>query len=185
MWGYSGLTGNNANVFKRLVRGISFSVESTTVELGAAIPLNLDVTYYTHDTKSEAYTNIIILSGEDIVEIQDGNLVCKSAGEVTFILTYETKVSSEIVTFYTQPITLTTQTAAPVESDTTEPETTAPDEPVTDDATEPTPDTSDESGSTLADSETEAPRGGCSSAVGSLAILLVAGAAVMLGKKKD
>ena len=38
---------------------------------------------------------------------------------------------------------------------------------------------------TTADSETEAPKGGCKSALGGMALLLVAGAALVLGKKRD
>ena len=75
-----------------------------------------------------------------------------------------------------------------------ETETAAPDtEPVTDEptteaptATETTPDTGKptEDDGTTAEPETEAPKGGCGSAMGGMAVLIMAGFAIMLGKKK-
>ena len=186
LWGYSGLTGDNANVFRRLVRNVYNPVTSATVEVGAEVSLELAVTIYGHDTTAENYKNIIFLAGEDIAEVKDGKLTVTGEGEITYVLTYEGKVSGAVVTFYTQPVTLTAKA----------PETEAPTEPPTEPATEPsteaptadpTPDTDKptEGDGTTADSETEAPKGGCKSALGGMALLLVAGAALVLGKKKD
>ena len=184
LWGYSGLTGDNANVFRRIVRNVSNPVVSTAVEVGAEVSLELAVTTYSHDTTAEGYKSIIFLAGEDIAEVKDGKLTVKGEGEVTYILTYEGKVSNTIVTFYTQPVTLTAKAAAP--------ETEAPTEPDTEPATEAptadsTPDTDKptEGDGTTAESDTEAPKGGCQSALGSIALLMIAGAAVVVWKKKD
>ena len=106
------------------------------------------------------------------------------------MLTYEGKVSNALVTFYTQPVTLTAkapETEAPTETPTepdTEPITEAP---TADPTADPTPDTDKpaEGNGTTADSETEAPKGGCKSALGGMALLLMAGAAVAVWKKKD
>ncbi len=183
LWGYSGLTGDNANVFMRLARGIAFTATKDTVG-PAPVDLTLAVTYYSHDVKTETATDILILAGEDVVSVRDGELTARGIGEVTFILIYESKVGADTVTFYTQPITLAT-----FEEEITEPET---DEPTTEEVTEvptadPTPDTDKpvEGDSTAAESDTEAPKGGCQSALGSIALLLIAGAAVVLGKKRD
>ncbi|MBO5512757.1 MAG: hypothetical protein J6B24_13575 [Clostridia bacterium] len=184
LWGYSGLTGDNANVFMRLARGITFTAAKDTVDPYATVDLTLDVTYYNHDVKTETATDIIILAGEEWGAVEDGKFVFEDMGKITFILVYESKVGADTVTFYTQPITLAT-----FEEEITEPET---DEPTTEEVTEvptadPTPDTEKpaEGDGTTADSETEAPKGGCKSALGGMALLLVAGAALVLGKKRD
>ena len=190
LWGYSGLTGDNANVFRRLVRNVSNPVVSTAVEVGAEVSLELAVTIYGHDTTAESYKSIIFLAGEDIAEVKDGKLTVTGEGEVTYILTYEGKVSNTMVTFYTQPVTLTAKAKTP--------DTETPTEPVTDESTDgateaptadptPTPDTEKpaEGDGTTAESDTEAPKGGCRSALGSIALLLMAGAAVAVWKKKD
>ena len=181
LWGYSGLTGDNANVFRRIVRNVYNPVSSATVEVGAEVALDLSVTTYGHDTSAEAYKSIIFLAGEDIAEVKDGKLTVKGEGEITYVLTYEGKVSGAVVTFYTQPVTLTAK--AESTTDTTESSTDEATEPTTD----PTPDTSKpaEGDGTAPDSETEAPKGGCRSALGSIALLMIAGAALMLGKKRD
>jgi hypothetical protein len=190
MWGFSGLTGDNANVFRRIVRNVYNPVSSATVEVGAEVSLELAVTTYGHDTSAEAYKSIMFLAGEDIAEVKDGKLTVKGEGEITYVLTYEGKVSGAMVTYYTQPVTLSTKTATPEETDTNEPEggdtTEAPTDPI-ETPTETPADTSKptEGDGTAADSETEAPKGGCKSALGGMALLLVAGAAPVLGKKKD
>ena len=181
LWGYSGLTGDNANVFRRIVRNVYNPVSSATVEVGAEVALDLSVTTYGHDTSAEAYKSIIFLAGEDIAEVKDGKLTVKGEGEITYVLTYEGKVSGAVVTYYTQPVTLSAKAETP--TDTTESSTDeAPETP-----TDPAPDTSKpaEGDGTTADSETEAPKGGCKSALGGMALLLVAGAAVVVGKKRD
>ena len=181
LWGYSGLTGDNANVFRRIVRNVYNPVSSATVEVGAEVALDLSVTTYGHDTTAESYKSIIFLAGEDIAEVKDGKLTVKGEGEITYVLTYEGKVSGAVVTYYTQPVTLSAKAETP--TDTTESST----DEATETPTDPTPDTSKpaEGDGTTADSETEAPKGGCKSALGGMALLLVVGAALVLGKKKD
>ena len=181
LWGYSGLTGDNANVFRRIVRNVYNPVSSATVEVGAEVALDLSVTTYGHDTSAEAYKSIIFLAGEDIAEVKDGKLTVKGEGEITYVLTYEGKVSGAVVTYYTQPVTLSAKAETP--TDTTESST----DEATETPTDPAPDTSKpaEGDGTTADSETEAPKGGCKSALGGMALLLVAGAAVVVWKKRD
>ena len=188
LWGYSGLTGDNANVFKRLARGIAPTVASGMVEPSSTVELALNVTYYNHETQTEAPTNVLILAGSEFVTVADGKLTFKGMGEVTYMMAYETKVNSDTVVFYTQPVTLSTvstpdpeETTIP-EGDTTEAPTDpaeTPTEPTAPDATEAPTDNATEP------SETDAPKSGCKSALGGMAILLVAGAALVLGKKKD
>ena len=181
LWGYSGLTGDNANVFRRIVRNVYNPVSSATVEVGTEVALDLSVTTYGHDTSAEAYKSIIFIVGEDIAEVKDGKLTVKGEGEITYVLTYEGKVSGAVVTYYTQPVTLSAKAETP--TDTTESST----DEATETPTDPALDTSKpaEGDGTTADSETEAPKGGCKSALGGMALLLVAGAALVLGKKRD
>ena len=183
LWGYSGLTGDNANVFRRIVRNVYNPTVSATVEVGASVPLKLDVTYYNHDVKSEDYKDIIILAGEAIAEIKDGQLTVTGEGEVTYILTYEAAVNGTAVTYYTQPVTLSTATEQPpvesdTETDTAEPDThpTGTEAPTDDDTAAPT----DKAEDTTAEA-----KGGCKSTLCGLAVLPVVGAAVILGKKKE
>ena len=187
LWGYSGLTGDNANVFKRLVKGIQYhSAEE-------ANPILIDVTYYSHTTKTENPSVVISLSGDDRIQEENGVFTALGgSGNLLIIPGLEVKTGGETYTLFGDVVSLDpmggipeheTETAAPV----TEPVT----EPVTDEVTEPTPDTdkpadtSAESSSTPVESETEAPKGGCKSALGSAVILLMAGAALVLGKKRD
>ena len=184
LWGYSGLTGDNANVFKRLVRGITPTIVAGTVAPSAEVELTLDVTYYSHETKTEACKDILILAGEDAVTVENGKLTFKGAGEVTFILTYESKVGNEMVTVYTQPITLATLEEPPTDSETAAPDT---DGPATEQSTSDETTAPDAEGPAdpSADSETEADKGGCSSAIGGMTLLLAACAAIMVRKKKE
>lgn len=181
MWGFSGLTGDNANVFRRIVRNVYNPVSSATVEVGAEVALDLSVTTYGHDTSAEAYKSIMFLAGEDIAEVKDGKLTVKGEGEITYVLTYEGKVSGAVVTYYTQPVTLSAKAETP--TDTTESST----DEATETPADSTPDTDKpaEGDGTATDSETDAPKGGCKSALGGMALLLVAGAALVLGKKRD
>ncbi len=184
LWGYSGLTGDNANVFRRLTRGIAFTAAKDTVEPSAAVELVLDVTSYSHETKSEAATDIIILAGEEFVTAEGGKLTFNGMGEVTFILTYASKVGTDTVTFYTQPITLATFEEPPADSETATPDTDEPDEsePVSDEVTAPD---AEKPADTAADSETETAKGGCSSAIGGMTLLLAACAAIVVRKKRE
>ena len=139
------------------------------------------LTTYGHDTTAESYKSIIFLAGEDVAEVKDGKLTVKGEGEITYVLTYEGKVSGAVVTYYTQPVTLSAKAETP--TDTTESSTDEATEPTTDPAHD--TDTPTEGDGTTSDSETEAPKGGCKSALGSIALLMIAGAALVLGKKKD
>ena len=180
LWGYSGLTGDNANVFKRLVKKVS---QPITEKLS---PILLNITYYNHVTKTENPTALIILQGEELIHEENGQYLLSGDGEAIFIPGMEVKIGTETYTvfFGTQTVALW---ETPVETETIALDT----EPVTDEVTEPAPDTDKpadtfaESGSTPAESETEAPKGGCKSALGGIALLLVAGTALVLGKKKD
>lgn len=189
LWGYSGLTGDNANVFKRLVKGIQYHAAEE------ANPILIDVTYYSHTTKAENPSVVISLSGDDKIREENGVFTALGgSGNLLIIPGLEVKIGGETYTLFGDVVSLDPMGGIPEPE--TETETAAPDtepvtEPVTDEVTEPTPDTdkpadtSAESSSTPVESETEAPKGGCGSAMGGMAALIMAGLAIMLGKKKD
>ena len=185
LWGYSGLTGDNANVFRRIARNISYTPASLTVEPNGSVTLELAVTYYNHDEKSEAPTSVTILSGEEFVTLDGNTLTFNGMGEVTFYMSYEVKVGTDTIVLHTQPATLATL-SAPDPEETTAPEGDSTDEPT--DATTTAPDeTAVPESDTTPDGEntTAEEKKGCKSALSCMAFLLVAGAALALGKKKD
>ena len=186
LWGYSGLTGDNANVFKRLVKGVQYHAAEE------ANPILIDVTYYSHTTKTENPSIVISLSGDDRIREENGVFTALGgSGNLLIIPGLEVKIGGETYTLFGDVVSLDPMGGIPEpETETAAPDTEPVTEPVTDEVTEPTPDTdkpadtSAESGSTPAESETEAPKGGCGSAMGGMAVLIMAGFAVMLGKKK-
>ena len=175
LWGYSGLTGDNANVFKRLVKKVS---QPITEELS---PILLNVTYYNHVTKTENPTALIILQGEELIREENGQYLLSGNGEAIFIPGMEVKIGNETYTvfFGTQTVALW---ETPSETETTVSET----DEITEPADTVTPiDKAEET--TVADGEDTAakPKKGCGSVIGGMAILLVAGVAVAAMKKKD
>ena len=186
LWGYSGLTGDNANVFKRLVKGVQYHAAEE------ANPILIDVTYYSHTTKTENPSIVISLSGDDRIREENGVFTALGgSGNLLIIPGLEVKIGGETYTLFGDVVSLDPMGGIPEpETETAAPDTEPVTEPVTDEVTEPTPDTdkpadtSAESGSTPAESETETPKGGCGSAMGGMAVLIMAGFAVMLGKKK-
>ena len=188
LWGYSGLTGDNANVFRRIARNVSYTPAALTLEPGSSVTLALDVTYYNHELKSEAPSSITILSGNEFVTLDGNTLTFTGMGEVTFYMSYKVKVNDTTIVLHTQPTTLSTLSAPDPE------ETTAPDgdtttEPTADETTAPTEDND----TAVAPTDTTAPDGeataeaksGCKSTLGGLTILMVAGAAVVAMKKEE
>ena len=184
LWGYSGLTGDNPNVFRRLARNVSYTPASLTVEPGSSLTLALAVTYYNHDVKSEAPSSVTILSGEEFVTLDGNTLTFTGMGEVTFYMSYEVKVSNATIVLHTQPTTLST-VSAPDPAETTAPEGDATEEP--DEGTTAPTEGTDAPTDTTPDGEntTAEEKKGCKSTLGGLAILLVAGAAVVALKKKE
>lgn len=185
LWGYSGLTGDNANVFKRLVKSIQYHTAEE------ANPILIDVTYYGHTVKTENPSVVISLSGDDKIREENGVFTALGgSGNLLIIPGLEVKIGAETYTLFGDVVSLEPMGGIPEP----ETETAAPDtEPVTDEptteaptATETTPDTGKptEDDDTTAEPETEAPKGGCGSAMGGMAVLIMTGFAIMLGKKK-
>ena len=188
LWGYSGLTGDNANVFKRIARNVSYTPAALTVEPNSSVTLELAVTYYNHDEKTEAPSSVTVLSGSEFVTLDGNTLTFTGMGEVTFYMSYEVKVSNETIVLHTQPTTIST-VSAPDPQETTAPEGDTTAEPVETPTNDPAEDTPDETaapnGDTAAEETTAEGKGGCKSTLCGMAILTVAGAAVVAMKKKE
>ena len=69
IWGYSGLTGDNADVLKRFVKSVAPVLPDISV--GESVELDLRVTYYDKRVIDED-AEIIVLKGDDAVTV-DGN----------------------------------------------------------------------------------------------------------------
>ena len=194
LWGYSGLTGDNANVFRRIARNVAYTPDALILEPNSSVTLELDVTYYNHETKTEAPSSITILSGNEFVTLEGNTLTFTGMGAVTFYMSYEAKVNNEIIVLHTQPATLST-VSAPDPEETTAPEGDTTDEPTAEETTAPAESTESTEDTTAAlNDTTAAPNGedttaetksGCKSTLGGMAILLAAGAAVVALKKKE
>ena len=188
LWGYSGLTGDNANVFRRIARNVAYTPASLTVEPNSSVTLELAVTYYNHDEKTEAPSSVTILSGSEFVTLEGNTLTFTGMGEVTFYMSYEVKVSNETIVLHTQPTTLST-VSAPDPQETTAPDgDTTAEEPTADETTAPAEDTAapdDTATAPNGEDTTAETKSGCKSTLGGMAILTVAGAAMVVMKKKE
>ncbi len=172
--GFASLTGNDANVIKRLTQRVSYKVRSTEVETGDSLELKLSVTPYSHTTTNQKATVVSVLAGEELVEIADGQMTfVGESGEVTFVLGYTDRTLD--YTVFTQPITVRIASEEETTLPETEPRGT---EPATNEDTTAEQNTAE---------ETDPAEGGCSSMVSGLALMVpVAVAVVLVGwKKKD
>ncbi len=182
LWGYSGLTGDNANELNRLTNSVVWTPESTTVTVGDTLPLSLQVITF---GRQEANRNadVLILDGEGLVGKTADGLQFTGDGQVTLMLAYTHRIAgSARYVLHTAPVTFTVTkkaeetTPAPVETTETPMETTA------------TP----AEGTTPAPTEDTDPAGtpdpkpsGCASAVSSIALLaLTTGAAALVLTRK-
>lgn len=180
--GFASLTGNDANVIKRLTQYVSYDLENALVEVGEALPLKLSVTSYNRATRSLAAHSVLILEGEELVEIHDDHLiVVGESGQISFVLGYTDRTLD--YTVYTQPITVSIKTE---EVTTAAPETEAP---VTEAETSADKETSaDTTKETIVtdDPGTKFEDPGCGSSISAVSFVILAVAlAPMVCKKKE
>ncbi len=199
MWGYSGLTGDNADVMGKYAKSVEYTGK-TAYDVGESLPLTLNMTDYLRLTE-EKKANLTILSGEEYVKATDTTLEFTSEGVVTILLAFYQRVDRQNDYYlHTQPITITIgdgipDETTPAESETSEPDTTEP-EPVDSETVPETEPESDTSAETPAESAQEttsdtgaatepADDGGCASALGLSALLLSVAAAYVLRRKDN
>ncbi len=197
LWGYSGLTGDNADVLGRYPKDIDFRpLEKTEYAIGDKLTgLTCDVTDFLRETEAKQKLQLIIIEGADIVKITDNDLEFTGYGTVSFVLGYK-NVRNLQYTIFTQPITVT----VPGEEETTVvgSEETTP-EPTDDTTAEPGNETTaavetDENGLPVTGSDSDNEQEtlsndktgkGCASAVLTLSALVLLAGAVLVIKKKD
>lgn len=184
LWGYSGLTGDNADVLRRFVKDYEVVVNGDATIIGSSVTLDMLMTYYNRKTNNANNVTVAALNGKELVTIDNNKVTFKGAGEVTLLVSTTYTVSNTKVALYAQPVTLTVTDPNAVE---TQPEdTSAPDEPVvtdpvdTTDSTDNTDNTSSVGGADTSDvtvipDPEPAIDKGCASVMGgaSIAILTV------------
>ncbi len=203
MWGYSGLTGDNADVLGKYAKAVEYTGK-TAYAVGESLPLALNMTDYLRLTEAKKAT-LTILDGEEYVNVTDDALEFKADGEVTILLAFYQRMDRQNDYYlHTQPITITIGNGIPDETESetqpTESETeptvteTDPVESVTEPAESDTVPADSETGAATdptdngTDAETDAPKTdkGCASVMGISALLLLAsGAAVILRRRHE
>lgn len=196
LWGYSGLTGNNADVLGHLAKAVTYNGK-TAFDAGTTLDLLLSVTNYKHET-ADKEAAVTILAGEEYVKVGEKSIEFTASGKVTLLLSYRQRISrTEDYLLYTQPITITIVDTAPPETDppvgdtteTADPSVTETETVVTDGDTSANDTTADTSAGTQAGTNAgnKSKDTGCASTVGAAALLMMsvtAGAALVIGKKK-
>ncbi len=162
IWGYSGLTGNNADVFKTTTRKIALPTD-ISLTVGESTELSHILTTYARKEFVESGVTVKMISGDAVAE---GNTITPgAAGEIAFITSSQHTFGKSTYTMYTQPVTLTVAADASTDSGATD-TTNDPGQTTTDD--------------TYIGKENK----GCGSAVGSMLAVVALGAAVVLQRKK-
>ncbi len=171
LWGYSGLTGDNADVLGKLPTAVAYTgADAFTV--GETLPLSLAVTNYLRETADEKAT-ITILEGDNLVTVGDDSLTFTGAGEVTFLLSYQHIFNRRsYYNLVTQPITVTV-TGSESETETesiTESESLSESESIAEsnDTTE-----SGSDSASVSDSESTADGSGCASVISAVTVAVV------------
>ncbi|MCQ2430895.1 MAG: hypothetical protein MJ192_11265 [Clostridia bacterium] len=186
-WGYSGLTGNNADAMGRYLKSIVVTTTaSEAFKVGDSVELAATVTTY---ARGESTSGVVwtILEGADNATLENGKLTFLKEGTVTVVASAANKKSLLSYTLYTQPITFTVMSGEVV---TEEPTAAATEEP-TDPAGDVTAADTDPASTAPADGTgtevgTDSDGKGCKSVLsGALALTAVVAALGMAWRRKD
>lgn len=189
MWGYAGLTGDNADSLRKIVRKVALP-DGLTFTASRATSLRLIETNYGRTSFESQDFEVTVLTGE--ADVDGIRITPAKAGELTFIASAAYKIGRSKYTLYTQPLTVTVaegeKTTEPADSDTAEPDTTVTEPVDTDPVETPTDtlpvETLPPEEITTAEDKTE---GGCKSAVAGMIPVLAAlgGALALLRRKRE
>ena len=160
LWGYSGLTGDNANVFK------TQACDASTV-IGDDYAITLELQKYGRATETVNPTTVIVLEGNDMITEQNGQYVVTGEGTAVLIPGVQVKLGSKgtyVLFGEICEVTLATETT---EQNTAAPET-LPDAEATEDVTE----------------EIEQGKSGCKALMSGAALLLALAAGIVLTVEK-
>ncbi len=194
VWGYTALTGDNADVLKRYVKKVEY-IHTQKIKGGAERELQLNVFHYSNpDQLIDA--DITLLSGEDVLSVDGSKIIAgKYSGKAVLMLSHTYRLGDEKVTVYTQPMTFTVEGLDPPDPSDTQPtETPVATEPATSPETDTTPDVStsqvgNEDTSELTSDPEPAVENGCASMVSGASIVMLVtvllGSAWRVSKKEN
>ncbi|MBE6558983.1 MAG: hypothetical protein E7661_08280 [Ruminococcaceae bacterium] len=123
IWGYSALTGDNADVLKRFVKSVEKILPD--IEVGLTVELGLHAIYYDR-READVDTEIVVLEGADAVTVDGHRLTLREQyARVVVFLKHTYRLGNQSITLCSQPALLNETIF-----DDTQPEDTQPDEPV-------------------------------------------------------
>lgn len=174
IWGYAGLTGDNADSLANVTRKVSLTGDPLTeITVGEESSLfSHVVTTYKREQIRTVVAKVKVISGEATIGVNETTFTADAAGELAYVTYTSHLVGRYKYTLYTQPLTVnavedTTVIDPPANEDDTTEITTAPITDVTEENT------------------TGTEKKGCGSAVGSAIVAIAAvGAAFAVSFKK-
>ncbi|MBQ7379654.1 MAG: hypothetical protein IJW70_12285 [Clostridia bacterium] len=173
IWGYAGLTGDNADAIARATHSVVMSELPAVLEGNVSVEIGHTVTTYGRNSKNTNEVTVEILAGEASVS---NNVITPTAqGDLTLITYSVHTIGKNSYRMYTQPATFTVEmpevTTAPETEQVTEPGTGEPAQ-------------SESEGPTEQESQ-PAKEGGCKSFAAATVLVLIPIAAAVTRKKKD
>lgn len=115
IWGYSALTGNNAESLGPCVLDFASTVASQTIQPGEAVDLSMAINTYNRDAIEPNDMKILFLDGKDCVTMNGHTLTAQKDGTASVVLGYTYSINGTPVSVYTQPIVLTIESEIPEE----------------------------------------------------------------------
>ncbi len=105
-----GLTTNNCEWFDNMYKSVSAT--DANVKSGESLTVKLNGFTYGKKTNSVNPTEIIVISGSDVISVNDGVITANKSGKAQIYCSYSTKTAAnKAYVLYTQPITITVTTA--------------------------------------------------------------------------
>ena len=184
VWGYSGLTGDNADVLKRYVKDWQVVGDVDSLKAGEIATLSMMLTYYDRREVAEDGTAWVI-EGDDSA-VNGNTITYQGEGSVSVVLKNTYRLGSAKVTVYTQPVVIAMAEA----TEDTAQETTAEEPSETQGEVSDTladiPDSQDTANVGGVDTTDVTVDSGCASVMGSMMVLFgVVGVGCLLAKRRE
>ncbi len=114
--GAHGLTTNNANQFTNTVQFVysENNIYDYTVSLNDKIALNLKTKTYADVVGDLPNGKIVMVSGEDVISIEDNTITALKAGTASFFCSYQTTLCATRITVTSQLFTVTVEDSSAV-----------------------------------------------------------------------
>lgn len=112
--GAHGLTTNNVNQFANTVQFVysDNNVYDYTAVVGDDIALNLKTRTYADVIRNLPNGNIVMVSGDDVISIEDNTIHALKAGTASFFCSYQTRFCRTRITVTSQLFTITVEDAS-------------------------------------------------------------------------